>query len=48
MECIKGMIAGIMLGMVAGAFVGACNSSALCDCIKEGKREIKRFKRKYM
>ena len=48
MECIKGMIAGLVLGMVAGAFVGACNSSAICDYLKEGKREIKRFKRKYM
>ncbi len=48
MDCIKGMIAGLVLGMVAGAFVGACNSSVLCDCIREGKREIKRFKRKYM
>ena len=48
MECIKGMMAGIVIGMVAGAFVGACNSNAIYDCIKEGKREIKRFKRKYM
>ena len=48
MECIKGMMAGIVIGMVAGAFVGVCNSNAIYDCIKEGKREIKKFKRKYM
>ena len=48
MEGIQGMLAGLILGMVAGAFVGACNSDVLCNCLKEGKIEIKRFKRKYM
>jgi len=48
MDCLKGMIVGIVVGMSAGIVVGACNSGALCQVLKEGKKEIRRFKRKYM
>lgn len=48
MECLKGMIAGIIVGATVGMCIGACNSSMVFDVIKQGKREMKRFKRKYM
>lgn len=48
MEYIKSMIVVLAAGMIAGAVIGACNSDFVCDTIKQGKREIRRFKRKYM
>lgn len=48
MDCLKGMIVGIVVGMAAGCVVGACNSGVVCEAIKQGKKEMKRFKRKYM
>ena len=48
MDCLKGMIIGIVVGISAGMVMGACNSTMICDAIKQGKKEIKRFKRKYM
>ena len=48
MECIKGMMIGLAVGMMAGAALGACNSTMLCDAVKQGKKEFRRFKRKYM
>lgn len=48
MECIKGMMAGLVIGMMAGALFGACNSSMIFDAVKQGKKEVRRFKRKYM
>lgn len=48
MECLKGMMAGLVIGVMAGALVGACNSKMICDAVRQGKREVKRFKRKYM
>ena len=48
MECLKGMMIGIVVGMAAGCVVGACNSGSICATIRQGKKEMKRFKRKYM
>lgn len=46
MECLKGTMIGIVIGMVAGAIVGATNCEMVHTAIKQGKKEIKRFKRK--
>lgn len=43
MEFIKGTI----LGMMAGAVVGAMNSDFLYDTFKNGKKEFKKIKRKF-
>ena len=48
MDCLKGLIVGMVVGIAAGMVMGACNSSMICEAIKQGKKEIKRFKRKYM
>lgn len=48
MDCLKGMMAGLVIGVVAGALVGACNNKMIFDVVKQGKREVRRFKRKYM
>jgi len=48
MEYIKGMVAGLVVGMVAGIMLGVCNSNMICEAIKQGKKEVRRFKRKYM
>lgn len=47
MKFIKGMIIGITLGAITGMVVGATNSDDICSAMKAGKREMKRFKRKY-
>ena len=44
----KNLVLGIVVGITAGMVMGACNSTMICDAIKQGKKEIKRFKRKYM
>ena len=48
MDCLKGMMIGLVVGIAAGTVMGACNSTMICDAIKQGKKEIRRFKRKYM
>lgn len=48
MDCIKGMIAGLIIGATTGMILGACNSDCIQGMLKQGKREMKRFKRKYM
>ena len=48
MECLKSMALGVMLGAVAGMVIGACKSSMIFNFIKQGKKEVHRFKRKYM
>lgn len=48
MDCLKGMMAGLVIGVMAGALVGACNSKMIFDAVKQGKKEVRRFKRKYM
>ncbi len=48
MDCLKGMMIGIVVGVAAGTVIGACNSTMICSAIKQGKKEIKRFRRKYM
>ena len=48
MDCLKGMMVGVIFGMMTGIALGACNSSMICSAIKQGKREVRRFKRKYM
>lgn len=46
MDCLKGTIIGLAIGMVAGAIIGATNCEMVHSVIKQGKKEIKRFKRK--
>lgn len=48
MDSLKGMMIGLVVGISAGMVMGACNSTMICDALKQGKKEIKRFKRKYM
>ena len=48
MEYIKSMVVVLAAGMIVGAVIGACNSELVYDTIKQGKKEMKRFKRKYM
>ena len=48
MECLKSMMAGLIIGIMAGALYGACNSTMICEAVKQGKKEMRRFKRKYM
>lgn len=48
MDCLKGMMIGLVVGVAAGMTMGVCNKGMICEVIKQGKREIKRFKRKYM
>lgn len=47
LECIKGCCIGLVVGMAVGTALGAINKEMLCDALKKGKKEIKRFKRKY-
>lgn len=46
-ECIKGCCIGTLIGMMAGIAIGVTKKSYICDMLKKGNREIKRFKRKY-
>lgn len=46
MECLKVTMIGLVIGMVAGAVVGASNCEMIHNAIKQSKKEIKRFKRK--
>ena len=48
MDCLKGMVVGLVVGVAAGCVMGACNSNTIYEALKQGKKEIKRFKRKYM
>lgn len=48
MDCIKGMMAGLILGVTAGVVLGACKSDYMQSMLKQGTKEFKRFKRKYM
>ena len=47
MKFVKGMMIGITFGAVMGMAIGAMNSDSLYGAVKAGKKEIKRFKRKY-
>ena len=47
MKFIKGMVIGITLGTMAGMAIGAINCDDIYNVMKMGKKEIKRFKRKY-
>ena len=47
MKFVKGMIIGITFGTVMGMTIGAMNADGLYGAMKAGKKEIKRFKRKY-
>lgn len=46
MECFKGTIIGLAIGIAVGAIIGATNCEMVHCIIKQGKKEIKRFKRK--
>ena len=48
MDLLKGMMLGIIVGMTAGVTLGTCKSNDIMQLVKEGKKEMKRFKRKYM
>ena len=47
MKFVKGMIIGIAFGTIAGMIIGTTNCDNICNVVKMGKKEIKRFKRKY-
>ena len=46
MDCLKGTMLGLVIGMVAGVMIGATNCQMVHDVIKQGKKEVKRFKKK--
>lgn len=46
MECLKGTMIGLVIGMMAGAVIGASNCEMIHNVMKQGKKEMKRFKRK--
>lgn len=41
-------VKGIMLGMVAGAVVGVMNSDTLTFAFNQGKKSLKKMKKKYI
>lgn len=43
MEFIKGAI----IGVVAGTWIGVMNNEMICEVIKNGKKEIRKMKRKF-
>ncbi len=47
MKFVKGMVLGITLGTVAGMVIGATNCDNIYNVMRAGKKEVKRFKRKY-
>lgn len=47
MGFIKGTCVGMMFGAVIGMVVGATNCEYMQDLFIKGRREIRRFKRKY-
>ena len=47
MKFIKGMMIGITFGSIMGMAIGAMNCDSIYGAMKVGKKEIKRFKRKY-
>ena len=47
MKFVKGMILGITLGAMAGIAVLAINCDDIYRAMKAGKKEIKRFRKKY-
>ena len=47
MKFVKGMMIGITLGTMMGMAIGAMKNDSLYGAVKAGKKEIKRFKRKY-
>ena len=47
MKFVKGMMIGVTFGTVMGMAIGAMSSDSLCAAVKTGRKEIKRFKRKY-
>ena len=46
MECLKGTMIGLVIGMVAGVMIGATNCQMVHDVIKQGKKEVRRFRKK--
>lgn len=48
MKFVKGMLIGITAGIVTGIVLGATNADCVYDVFKSGKKELKRFKQKYM
>lgn len=47
MRFVKGMVIGLTLGAITGMIIGAANCDEIYNAMKKGKKEIKRFKRKY-
>lgn len=48
MRFVKGIIIGVALGATVGMIIGANNSDCVYEMMRNGKRELKRFRRKYM
>ena len=48
MKFIKGVAIGMALGVTVGIVLGASNADCVFQMVRNGKRELKRFKRKYI
>ncbi len=48
MKFIKGVVIGTTIGVVVGIAIGATNCKEIYDTVMHGKKEMKRFKRKYI
>lgn len=47
MRFVKGMVIGVTLGALVGMVIGAANCDNIYNVMRTGKKEIKRFRRKY-
>jgi gas vesicle protein len=47
MDCFKGAMVGMAMGLMVGAVIGASNCNLVCDFIKKGRRELKKMKKRY-
>lgn len=47
MNFVKGALIGMMAGTVAGTIIGVVNDDSIMQMFKTGKREVKKFRRKY-
>lgn len=44
---VKSMLIGSMIGIAAGAVIGASNCNLICEMLRKGKKEIKKMKKRY-
>lgn len=47
MDCLKGAVIGMAMGIMVGTVIGASNCNIICDFIKKGTREFKKMKKRY-